>query len=87
MVHEMLHTEDKFVPWIASSKSSDQKYSKSLSWTWNLKFLPLTVNNLFKFQAQDNDLEKKPPLTNTYKVKKSILLEFSFHGMKTFSVT
>ena len=32
-------------------------YSKSLSWTWNLKFPPLTVNNLFKFQAQDSDLE------------------------------
>ena len=26
-------------------------YSKSLSWTWNLKFPPITVNNLFKFQA------------------------------------
>ena len=33
------------------------KYSKSLSWTWNLNFLPITVNNLFKFQAQDSDLE------------------------------
>ena len=32
-------------------------YSKSLSWTWNLKFPPITVNNLFKFQAQDSDLE------------------------------
>ena len=29
-------------------------------WThpsWNLKFSPITVNNLFKFQAQDSDLE------------------------------
>ena len=25
MVHEMLRTEDKVIPWIASSKSSDQK--------------------------------------------------------------
>ena len=32
-------------------------YSKSLSWTWNLKFPPITVNNLVKFQAQDSDLE------------------------------
>ena len=29
MVHEMLLTEDKAIPWIASSKSSDQKDSKS----------------------------------------------------------
>ena len=50
------------------------KYSKSLAWTWN--FPPITVNNLFKFQAQDSHLEylfwqcekhiplseKKPPL-------------------------
>ena len=33
------------------------EYSKSLSWTWNLNFPPITVNNLFKFQAQDSDLE------------------------------
>ena len=25
MVHEILRTEDKFIPWIASSKSNDQK--------------------------------------------------------------
>ena len=36
---------------------SKKKYSKSLSWTWNLNFPPITVNNLFKFQAQDSDLE------------------------------
>ena len=30
---------------------------KSLSWTWHLNFPPITVNNLFKFQAQDSDLE------------------------------
>ena len=29
------------------------KYYKSLSWTWNLNFPPITVKNLFKFQAQD----------------------------------
>ena len=33
------------------------KYSKSLSWAKNLNFLPKTVNNLFKFSAQDSDLE------------------------------
>jgi hypothetical protein len=33
------------------------KYSKSLSWAENLNFPPKTVNNLFKFSAQDSDLE------------------------------
>ena len=32
-------------------------YSKSLSWSWNLNFPPVTVNNKFKFQAQDSNLE------------------------------
>ena len=36
---------------------SKKIYSKSLSWTWNLKFPPISVNYLFKFQAQDSDLE------------------------------
>ena len=54
------------------------KYSKSLSWAENLNFPPKTVNNLFKFSAQDSDLEYlcwrrkifpvssdlKPPLPN-----------------------
>ena len=34
-----------------------KKYSKKLSWTWNLNFPPKTVNNKFKFQAQDSFLE------------------------------
>ena len=35
-----------------------KKYSKSLSWSWNLNFPPITENSLFKFQAQDSsDLE------------------------------
>ena len=34
-----------------------KKYSKLLSWTWNLNFPPITVNNKFKFQAQDGNLE------------------------------
>ena len=33
------------------------KYSKSLSWAENLNFPPKTLNNLFKFSAQDSDLE------------------------------
>jgi hypothetical protein len=33
------------------------EYSKSLSWAENLNFPPKTVNNLFKFSAQDSDLE------------------------------
>ena len=36
---------------------SEINYSKSLSWTWNLKLPPITVNNLFKFQAQGSDLD------------------------------
>ena len=36
---------------------SKWKYSKSLSWTWNLNFPPITVNNIFKFQAQDSNLD------------------------------
>ena len=55
------------------------KYSKSLSWTANLNFPPKPVDNLFKFSAQDSDLEclicqcrtfpissdSKPPLIKT----------------------
>ena len=33
------------------------KYFKSLSWAENLNFPPKSVNNLFKFSAQDSDLE------------------------------
>jgi hypothetical protein len=33
------------------------QYSKSLSWAENLNFQPKTVNNLFKFSAQDSNLE------------------------------
>ena len=36
---------------------SKQIYSKSLSWTWNSNFLPITVINKFKFQARDSYLE------------------------------
>ena len=36
---------------------SKKNYSKSLSWTWNLNFPPITVNNKFKFQAQDSNME------------------------------
>ena len=34
-----------------------KKYSKKLSWTWNLNFPPITVNNKFKFQVQNSNLE------------------------------
>ena len=49
------------------------KYSKSLSWAENLNFLPKTVNNLFKFSAQDSHLEylcwrrKKFPESSDFK--------------------
>ena len=33
------------------------KYFKSLSWAENFNSPPKTVNNLFKFFAQDSDLE------------------------------
>ena len=33
------------------------KYSKSLSWEWNLNQLFTVVNGKFKFQVQDSDLE------------------------------
>ena len=36
---------------------SQKNYSKKLSWAWNLKFPPISVNNLFKFKAQDSFLE------------------------------
>ena len=40
-------------------KPSDhpKNYSKKLVSAWNLKFLPISINNLFKFQAQDSFLE------------------------------
>ena len=36
---------------------SKQRYSKSRLWPWNLNLSPKTVNNLFKFHAQERDLE------------------------------
>ena len=56
------------------------KYSQSLFWAENLNFPPKTVNNLFKFPAQDSDFEYlcwrrknfpvsselKPPLGSTH---------------------
>ena len=49
------------------------KYSKSLFWAENLNFPPKTVINLFKFSAQDSDLEylfwqcKNPPVSSDIK--------------------
>ena len=39
------------------SPNLKKKYSKNLFWAWNLNFPPITVNNKFKFQAQDSFLE------------------------------
>ena len=39
------------------SKSPPKKYSEKLSWTWNLKFPPITVfwyGGKFEFQVQDS---------------------------------
>ena len=33
---------------------SQKNYSKKISWALNLKFPPISVNNLFKFQAHDS---------------------------------
>ena len=38
-------------------RCGSKNYSKSLSWAENLNFPPKTVNNIFKFSAQDSDLE------------------------------
>ena len=48
-----------FRKWDSFFKSPNlqKEYSKKLSWAWNLKFPPITVNNLFKFQAQNSFLE------------------------------
>ena len=50
-------------------------------------FLPVTVNNLFKFQAQDSDLEylfwsseKKPPLVISKKNSRSLEQFFLTEG-------
>ena len=50
------------------------KYSTSLSLSENLNFQPKTVNNLFKFSAQDSDLEylfwrsKNSPVSSNLKL-------------------
>ena len=49
------------------------KYSKLLSWADNLNFPPKSLNNLFKFSAQNSDLEylfwrtKNPPISSDLK--------------------
>ena len=48
-------------------------YSKLLSWADNLNFPPKSLNNLFKFSAQNSDLEylfwrtKNPPVSSDLK--------------------
>ena len=39
------------------SKSPKRKYSKSLSWAWNLNKLFTVMGGNFKFHVQDSDLE------------------------------
>ena len=45
--------------WYSFFKSSNlqKKMFQKKSWAWNLKFPPISVNNLFKFQTQDSILE------------------------------
>ena len=56
------------------------KYSISLSWAENLNFSPKTVNNLFKFSAQDSDLEyffwqgKKSSVSSDLKTPLQVIL-------------
>ena len=76
------------------------KYSKSLSWAENLNFPPKTVNNLFKFSAQDSDLEylcwrcKKSPVSSDLKPPLPLcctsgryMLSFQERGFFTESIT
>ena len=56
------------------------KYFKSLSWAENLNFPPKSVKNLFKFSAQDSDLEylfwqcKKPTASSDIKPPSTFLI-------------
>ena len=45
--------------WYSFFKSSNlqKKMFQKKSWAWNLKFPPISVNNLFKFQTQGSFLE------------------------------
>ena len=40
-----------------------KKYSKLLSWAWNLNLLFTVIGEKFKFQVQDSDLENLEPST------------------------
>ena len=40
-----------------SFSNLQNKYSKSLSWAWNLIKLLTVIGGKFKFQVQDSDLE------------------------------
>ena len=54
----ILKAKGSFFSEIATCLSYLQnQYSKSLYGTWNLEFLPITVNNSSKFKLQDSDLE------------------------------
>ena len=51
---------------------------KKLSWAWNLKFPHISVNNIFKLQAQDNFLGRLEDLKN----KSHFLKKKTFTGKR-----
>ena len=57
---------------------SQKDYSKKLSWAWNLKFPHISVNNIFKLQAQDNFLGRLEDLKN----KSHFLKKKTFTGKR-----
>ena len=73
-------------------------YTKSLSWTWNLNLPLITVNNLFKFQAQNSDLFwkfwktnctfwKKPPLVRAMLDSSESIQKFKIIPRKVWGIT
>ena len=70
-------------------------YSKSLSWEENLNFPLKTANNLFKFSAQDSDLEylcwrsKKFPVSSDVKPPRLCSLKFIYseRAKKIFKIS
>ena len=65
------------------------KYSKSLSWAENLNFWPKTVNNLFKFPAQDSYLEYLSWRSKNYPVSSDLkppLFTYSKIGRQLWTV-
>ena len=62
------------------SQSPKKIIPTKLSWAWNLKFLPISVNNLFKFQAQDSFFGRLGDLKNeSHFLKKGTLSKVADH--------